>query len=240
MHVVNRMVASGAGAEGAFAPFTLPPNRITLGTSVKATDTTDQTTYTFAGVNLGAVTSDRKLAITVYARTLGAGFTLTSVTVAGNAATVQASQVTADNANMAAIYTIADSVNSTATIVLTFSSANPLARCAITVTPMYGASSITAAASGGSLDVQNPAATLAVPARGAAIMVSGGSASAANPPTSTPSNFIERFDEGLEATNCAWSEGDSVLASGSTTFTFAWSAAFGGGAAVAAFATWGP
>lgn len=84
-------------------------------------DATDQTTYTFAGVNFGTAASDRFIAVTVSGRAVTTAPTITSVTIGGVTATIAVQANDVLGLNIAGIAIAAVPTGTSGNVVVVFS-----------------------------------------------------------------------------------------------------------------------
>ena len=107
-----------------------------------ATDATDQTTYSFASVDIGAADATRYVIVALAARNSTADRTVSSATIAGVSASIVADGSAANT--QCAILMAAVPTGTTGTIAITFSAAQ--LRCGIAVWAAYNLRSATAIA----------------------------------------------------------------------------------------------
>lgn len=122
---VTQLIGFGAGSGlGSFAR-----------SATLSLDNSSQTTYSFASTALGADASDREIVVCVHAQKASGLALPSSVTLAGNAMTLDAGAAAAGKI-AAGIYRLAYPTGATATVAVTFASAP--GSCAITVYRMTG------------------------------------------------------------------------------------------------------
>lgn len=203
-----------------------------------AADGTDLTTYTFNSADLGAAVAGRVVAVGVVGRS-GSARTISSVTVAGSSA---AAQATANNtgagADVAAIYSIVDATNATASIVITWSGA--MLRCGIIVWRITGTASAAAYATATDLTLSSftLSANVNVPANGGAIGC--GWFQGVNP-TFTWTGLTEELELNVENTNNRGAGASLEYAAAQTPLTISVQDTSGTATGAAlAVASWGP
>jgi hypothetical protein len=150
-------------------------------------DTVDRTVYTFADFAIGTAVANRKVVVGIMNGDADTGRTISSVTVAGNAASAVIDQAAGNNDGRVALYQIAVPTGTTADIVVTFSGG--CTRCAIATWAMYGAKSA-AHDTAGEATADPLTFTLDVPAGGAAIAVMKSQVAT----TITWTGLTEKFD----------------------------------------------
>jgi hypothetical protein len=104
-------------------------------------DTSNATTYTFSGADIGAEAADRIVVVGVGTETTGGTATVSSVTIGGDAASV-AVENGGFNRTFAGLYYLEVPTGTTADIVVSFSTASEQ-RCVIGIWNINGASSAT-------------------------------------------------------------------------------------------------
>ena len=217
---------------GTYAEDYVSASAATIALMDTKTSAADGTVYTFTGVDIGAVASDRIVAVTVHSEnTVGDG--TRAVTIGGNAATEIESFSAANGSarTTTAIFALAVPSGTNADVVVTWE--RPQVRTAITVYRITGIPSLTPHdtdfASGTSdLDV-----TLTIP-DGSIVLAA---ATANNATTFTWFGVTERADGTIET--CAFSSASDVFATGADAALSA-TAASGSVQDTAVFASWGP
>jgi len=159
-------------------------------------DTTDQTTYNFIAVPIGPAAADRCVVVTIAARRASATeTTITSVTIAGNAAIIQGqnSFVESGADSVVGVASLIVTTGTTADISVTYS--GTMVRNLISVSNLTGAGCTTIADVEIS-EIDDPSVALDIPAGGAAFGICLGSISAA---TATWIGLTERHDAIIES-----------------------------------------
>lgn len=173
--------------------FTRPP--IAIAKLSANTSTSDLTTYTFAGLDLGAEHPDRKLFAAIVIRATGTP-TISSVTIGGTAmvSQVAAANTTGGNRSHAAIFSCSKPSGTTGDLVVTMSGSGAV-RAGYTLYRAVGPSVTAVSTKTAASDT--PSDTLDIPARGFGLGVcfGGNSASAA-----AWTGLTEDTDELLETT----------------------------------------
>lgn len=230
---VNRLTGFGSRR----AAVSSSPVALTYVTNV--TDSTDQTTYTFASTSIGTASSDRVVVVVIGSRA-NAARSISSVTVGGNSATAIA---TANNsgggAEIAAIYAVAVPSGTTASIVVTFSAA--MLRIAVGVYTLTGTGgAVTAYGTA----TQTPSgssptdSTIDCPANGGILAVNFSNSSATSSTTWT--GLTERFDVNPETSSSGVSSASDNFASAQTNLTVTATVASVTVQQAMAIASWGP
>lgn len=138
-----------------------------VGTS---TDTTNASSYTFTNHAIGTASSDRCVLVAMHSGiSAQSAFSITSITIGGNAATIVAQQYkdTVGFTRLAAVASLLVTSGTTATIVITPSTtAN---RMRIEVYTLIGTTNCTSLADGDSSSATDPSVALDVPANGSAL-----------------------------------------------------------------------
>lgn len=145
MLLVNQLIGFGAGGGSASASF------VSSGSSAS-----DLTTYTFAGLSMGAASADRYIVVGCWGAA-AAGRTISGVTVGGVAATQLVALATWVGAPTA-IYVVPLPTGATASVVITFNAGMVRSQCAVFA--VYGltrsgtaVATATTATDGGSLNM---------------------------------------------------------------------------------------
>lgn len=180
-----------------------------------AADTTDVSTYTFAGQNLGTAAANRYIIVSILSRKAGAATTLTGVTIGGVAATIVRQQAFTDtNTNVAAIVVANVPTGATGDIVVTF--ADAMVRCMIGV---YRATGINPTATFSDYSITTPLQTsMVIPGNGFGIAAGMSTSNS----SATWAGLTEDFDAVAEAivtytgAHKEYSTGQTVV----TTITF--------------------
>lgn len=201
-------------------------------------DTTDQTTYTFSSAAIGTASADRIVIVVIGSRANSAR-SISSVTIAGIAATVIATaNNTGGGADIVAIYAAAVPSGTTGNVVITFS--GTMLRCGIGTYAMTGASSVTpydtatAVPSGSSASIN----TIDSPANGAILGASlAGSSGTASV---TWTGLTENFDIQPETSSSGVSGACGDFASSQTNRTVGVTVGSVLGPQALAVASWGP
>jgi hypothetical protein len=193
-------------------------------------DTTDQTTYTFAGASIGSAAADRIVVVGIAAREGGGtNRTLSSVSIAGVSATI-----VADSGNVpthAAFAVALVPTGATGDIVVTFSAG--MSRCVISVWSTAGMDS--SAVSSDTADTTDPLeASVNIPAGGVAF----GTAYDNGATTVTWTNLTEDYDAQHETRTFSFASAEFATLQTGLTLTADLAAA--SGTARGAFVTFGP
>lgn len=156
-------------------------------------DATNTSSYSFAGCSLGTADSTRKVVVVIKGGDAGLGFTVSSVTVAGVAASLVVGDTSGNSENRVEIWSAAVPSGTTGTIAVTWSGTK--SQCGIGVYAIYGASaSAYATGTSSSGTTTTHTSSIDIPAEGCVIAV-GGCASA----TATWTNADENFDIVVES-----------------------------------------
>lgn len=202
-------------------------------------DTTDQTTYSFAGASIGTASSDR-LVVCGFTARANAARTVSSVTIAGVSATLVGTAIDAGaGADLATMWIAAVPTGTTGTISITFSAA--MLRCNVGVWTITGGGSATPTSTQTDNTVSSNVLSVSsdCPANGCIIAVSEngqGSGSA----TATWAGVTENYDTTVETTSFGASGASANFSSAQTGLTVSetGAATVANGAMVAA--AWGP
>lgn len=173
-----------------FAPLVQLP--ITLTFQAATADSSDLTTYTFAGQALGTVGSNRRVVVGV-ASASGENQTISSVTVDGVGATAAHTNYASSNNVRCGIYVANATANATGTISVVFTGS--VNRCVIAVWAMYDSLSATPTATY-DVDLTNPATVSANCLAGGCIV---GVAAHRGGATATWSGITEAYDAQTES-----------------------------------------
>lgn len=179
-----------------------------------ATDTVSRTTYTFSGQSIGTADANRIVIVGLVGRTATATLDISSVTIAGVAATLVKKQITTSGTPTAmavALYKAAVPTGTTGDVVVTFNEASLRAAIAVwKLVTATAAETATAASSADPADV-----SLTIPSGGGVVVFVAGSASTSY----TPTGYTENVDAAIGATTTIYTAGTNTTSSGATTLT---------------------
>jgi hypothetical protein len=170
-------------------PFSPPGGKVTVSFTDSSVDGTDLTTYTFSTQALGTASSDRKIVVGTGTVT-GGGATVSSITIAGIAATRVEQQ--ANGQGIAELWQASVPTGTTGDIVVVFSGG--VSRAGIGVWAVYNAT--TSAFDTGKSTADPLTDTINVPSKGICI----GFAITNDGTSMTWTNLTEEFDEAEEST----------------------------------------
>jgi hypothetical protein len=155
-------------------------------------DTTDQTTYTFTAQNTGTASATRYTIGVLLARDATNTFTLSTVTVAGNSATISRDSGGVGASVEAAAFVIANTSGTTATVVATYSEA--ITSSTLCLWQANNLASATVVAGADQLVTAPTAADVSLNVSASGIAVAGCVANAASGTTRTWTGMTERTD----------------------------------------------
>lgn len=174
----------------------------TVSFRTSAVDANDLTTYTFSAKDIGTAAQNRKVLIAIAAQSGSTGISISSVTVAGNNASLVVAHAMSSNTRYRVeIWQIANAAlplgtETSADIVVTASGG--LARCGIGTFAIYGARSDAFAT--GNSEAEPLSASVNCPAGGVIVGVATAIAAGAVTLTNTWLNITEAYDAELEGT----------------------------------------
>lgn len=192
-----------------------PPTRAFRTTAV---DVSNLTTYSFSSVDIGTAAADRTIAVFAAGRGNGAGRSVSSLSIGGNAANLAKSLVGSGD-QCGALYTLNVASGATATISVTFS--NSMLCAGVAVWALYGLSSATAVDTADS-EGDASAMSIDVPADGILLAASSIILGAS---TASITGVTEEFDTAIEAAQNCYFAGGSYQATSAETgraVTFDW------------------
>jgi hypothetical protein len=199
-------------------------------------DATDQTTYTFASVDLGSATNRTCNSVVIGTRA-NAARTITAVTINGNAATCVTANNAGSGADIAALCTAASAAGTTGTVSVQMSAA--MLRMAIGSYSIYKAGSCTPSNSNTTTNSgANPSTTLNVPAGGSAIGAGWGNSTVTA--TFTWTGLNKDFDVQPESASNGASGAHTNFAASQTGLTITAAIANIFSTNALAVASWGP
>lgn len=200
----------------------------TLTYQTAAMDTTDSTkTYTFSGVAIGTAAVDRRVHVTAHTFNIGTP-TISSITIGGILATINASRSVAGNTG-SAIATALVPTGTTADIVVTWTSSSDSTGCHVGVWSSVGLA--TSGAYDSDSSVANPQTATLSTLDGGFCIASTAQVVAG---TVTWTNATERFDQ-TDADNHASSGASAATTGADISPSGQWSVVGSGGAVFATF-----
>lgn len=210
-----------------------------IGTPIQ--DTSDQSTYTFTNVDIGAEDPDRCVKVAFESRKGAAAVTtITSATIGGSAATIlRQAQIGSVSTNLVGIFARAVPTGTTATIAVTLD--QTMSRSEIVVYRSIGSACTTASDTDSDTAILDPSVNLDVPAGGVAIgscaAGSGGSAR-----TATWTGLTERYEVGnLDgAMSATGGMDDFATVQTGLTMTCTFSGSDGTATGIGVFVSWAP
>lgn len=199
------------------------------------TSATNAASYTGTGLSLGATASDRIIIVGVESRITGTSGDITSVTVAGNSATLIRKELNTQDGiatNVTAVYAVALATGTTGDVVVTFPVT--MLRCGFQVYRVVGTSGTTAyATAANSVASGNASTTIDIPAGGVLLAIG---INAANT-TVTWTGPTEDVDVVVEA-NTTLSSASGNYASAQTGYTVTYSPANSTGSPTLVAVSW--
>lgn len=183
-----------------------------------ATDVTATGTYTFTSQNIGTADATRIVVVAIAAQA-GSGFSVSSVTIAGNTAThAPSSGAQSTTGSGSDIWYLAVPTGTAATIVVTWSA--PITRMAISIYNVFGSTAAFSSAANAvsSSNVNTLAQSATIPAGGGAITVTALHTS--TPGSITPTNLAN--DTSVAFGNSTTVPGKNTSSSGSTSMGQSW------------------
>lgn len=188
--------------------------------------TSDLTTYTFSSQNLGTAASDRYIIVAASCRKADPAATLSSATIGGVSATII--HQSTRGGNTVALFAAAVPTGTTGDIVVTWSTG--VLRCGIGAYRVTGSDATTYHDRDVGTEVNNPIATIDVPAGGFAIAAGYNAGNT----TATWSGVTEDYDTTVESNNYTGASDTFGSAQTDLAITFTPSAAGGNPCSVAA------
>ncbi len=224
------ITTTGAGKAGSVTPVSITFNN-------SNTDTTDQSTYSFAGLSVGSAATGRCLVATWGARSNSAR-TVSSANIGGVAATCVTANEASGGAEMSSLCYASVPTGTTATFDITYSGA--MLRAVLGNYAVYNAGSCTPSATNtATANAANPTMTLTTPANGGTIAgFMGNSAGTATVTWTAPT--IEDYDTQPETPSNGMSGAHDTTVAAQTGRTITLTVTSPTAGQALAGASWGP
>lgn len=205
---------------------------ITFAYETTLASTSDLTTYTFAGADIGTADTARCVIVSALSRKAGAAHTLSSMTIGGVSATIiQNQNNTVTNSDTAALAAAIVPTGATGDIVVTWSTG--VLRTQIGIWTAINTDNCTTPSDSDASTAADPSVTLTIPAGGVAV----GSGLSAAASSATWTGMTENFDTTLESFVTVTGASTSTPATGNLTVTIDFAAST---ETAGVFATWAP
>jgi hypothetical protein len=207
---VNQLIGFGAGGIDG-------PTVSYINTTVS---TSNSTTYTFSAASLGPAFVGRHVFVVVYSYQTSSGRTISSVTIGGNSATVQASKSTgASTTGIVAIYSARVDSGDTGNIVVTHSGG--MECCGVSVYAVGNVNALSITPYDGALvTATNSWATTLSLRNGDVCIFANRVATAQAGNITFTSPFVKRFDAVVEAGNYGGATADAVITADNAAYAY--------------------